>query len=200
MSFYAASLNAVLWAQAECDKLHIPHKVLADRFDLFLLSRDIAPPFCSDRMISWQRWLRAMTTCRRWPIRYFFVRICANVAAGARQAVGGEQGCCATGGAQEAAAAKSFWQGGKSLSCSSPRVFCRLRRVGRCPIVSVALLVQPSHLAAFSAGLLNDAGRRFKPRSFRRRSKRRGMRWTASLSGERTARAAGFKVVTAVTA
>lgn len=26
MSFYAASLNAVLWAQAECDKLHIPHK------------------------------------------------------------------------------------------------------------------------------------------------------------------------------
>ena len=27
MSFYAASLNAVLWAQAECDKLHIPHKV-----------------------------------------------------------------------------------------------------------------------------------------------------------------------------
>ncbi len=27
MSFYAASLNAVLWAQAECDKLKIPHKV-----------------------------------------------------------------------------------------------------------------------------------------------------------------------------
>ncbi len=66
--------------------------------------------------------------------------------------------------------------------------------------MSSALRLQPRSLPAFITGVLNDADRRFKPRSFRRRSKRRGMLWTVSLSGERTARAAGFKVVAAVMA
>jgi hypothetical protein len=195
MSFYAASLNAVLWAQAECDKLNIPHKVLWRVLwrvtwlcDALLQRPD---DFMAEMAKSDEHMQKVFFVAFQKPFVLSIVQYYLIDVSGSRQTFGREQGRCAAGGAQETTATKSFWQRGKSFSiCALPAniLSCCIHLVPRCSYDLQQLLSLNSVKSI-------NAKRRFKPRSCRRKSKRRGTLSTVSPNGARTARAEGFKVI-----